>query len=162
MTLHLLISTEREAIPDVPAVYFVEPTRSNLSIIAQDCAKRLYSRVYLNFVTKLDRSLMEEFARLVVQSNSLDMIASVHDQYLDFVCLERNLFSLSNKSNSYVAINGSGVTDQVIEKYMDEIAYGLFSVVGTLATLPVIRCPKVSGLISLLQTLWFYSFYFIP
>lgn len=142
VTLHLLISSEREPIPDVPAVYFVEPTRSNLSIIAQDCAKGLYSKVHLNFVTKLDRGLMEEFAKTVVQSNCLDVIASVHDQYLDFVCLERNLFSLSNKEESYVAMNGGGVTDQGMENYMEEVAYGLFSVVGTLGCVPVIRCPK--------------------
>jgi hypothetical protein len=75
VTLHMLIDSDRDPIPDVPAVYFVEPTRENLAIIAQDCAKRLYERVHLNFVSKLDRSLMEELARLVVQSNSLDMIA---------------------------------------------------------------------------------------
>jgi len=120
----------------------VEPTRSNLSIIAQDCAKRLYSKVHLNFVTKLDRGLMEEFAKTVVQSHCLNTIASMHDQYLDFVCLERNLFSLANKEESYVAMNGGGVTDQGMENYMEEVAYGLFSVVGTIGCVPVIRCPK--------------------
>jgi len=142
VTLHMLISSERESIPDVPAVYFVEPTRSNIETIASDCARRLYSRVHLNFVTKLDRSIMEEFACLVVKSNSLDVIASVHDQYLDFVSLEKNLFSLSNKNDSYVAINGSGATDQGIEWYMDRIAYGLFSVFGTIGAVPIIRCVK--------------------
>jgi hypothetical protein len=146
VTLHLLISsnTEREAIPDVPAVYFVEPTRANLSIIAQDCAKRLYSKVHINFVTKLDRSLMEEFGKLIVQNNCLDMIASLHDQYLDFICLEKNLFSLSNQKGSYALMNKSGVTDNVMEKNLDDIAYGLLSVVGTAGSVPVIRCPRVS------------------
>ncbi len=144
VTLHLLINAEREPIPDVPAVYFVEPTRANLSIIAEDCAKRLYSSIHVNFVTKLDRSLMEEFGKLVVQSNSLDMVASLHDQYLDFVCMEKNLFSLSNKMDSYALMNGSGVSDVVIEKYLDEVAYGLLSVVGTKGSVPIIRCPKVS------------------
>lgn len=89
---------------------------------------------------------MEEFGKLVVQSNCLDMISSLHDQYLDFVCRERNLFSLSNKKDSYALMNGSGVTDSVIEKYLDEIAYGLLSVVGTKGSVPIIRCPKVSCL----------------
>uniref|UniRef100_A0A7S3Q1I0 Sec1 family domain-containing protein 1 n=1 Tax=Chaetoceros debilis TaxID=122233 RepID=A0A7S3Q1I0_9STRA len=142
VTLHLLISTERESIPDVPAVYFVEPTRANLSIIAEDCAKRLYSKVHINFVTKLDRSLMEEFGKLIVQANCLDMIASLHDQYLDFICLERNLFSLSNKSDSYAMMNGRGVTGNVMENYLDEIAFGLLSVVGCTGSVPVIRCPR--------------------
>ena len=88
VTLHLMISSEREPIPDVPAIYFVEPSRSNLQIIASDCAKGLYGTVYLNFVTKLERPLMEEFAKLIVQSNSLSNIASIHDLYLDYICLE--------------------------------------------------------------------------
>jgi len=142
VTLHLLLHSDREAIPDVPAVYFVSPTKENLARIAQDCGKRLYSRVHLNFVTELDRSLMEEFAQLVVQTGSLDTVASVHDQYLDYVCLERHLFSL-HKPNSYATINGSGATEQSMEKTMTDIAYGLFSVVATLGQIPVIRCPKV-------------------
>jgi len=142
VTLHLLLNSEREPIPDVPAVYFCRPTRENLAIIARDCAKGLYGRAHLNFVTKLDRALMEEFARLVVQSGSLEMVASVHDQYLDYVCLERNLFSL-HKVNSYVTYNGPGATEQMMEQAMTEIAYGLFSVVASLGQIPVIRCPKV-------------------
>lgn len=145
VTLHLLLSNtvaEREAIPDVPAIYFCRPTAENLALIAQDCAKRLYARAHLNFVTKLDRSLMEDFAKLVVQTGSLDQIASVHDQYLDFTCLERRLFSLQ-KPNSYVMYNGSGATEQMTEESMTDIAYGLFSVVATMGQIPVIRCPKV-------------------
>jgi hypothetical protein len=86
---------------------------------------------------------MEEFAKLVVQSGSLDTIASVHDQYLDYVCMERQLFTL-NRLNSYVAMNGSGTTEQAMDAQMTEIAYGLFSVVATLGYVPIIRCPKVS------------------
>jgi hypothetical protein len=143
VTLHLLLNAEREPIPDVPAIYFCRPTKENLAVIAQDCAKGIYARSHLNFVTKLDRALMEDFARLVVQSGSLETIASVHDQYLDFVCLEKRLFSL-HKVNSYVTYNGSGATEQMIEQAMTEIAYGLFSVVATLGQIPVIRCPRVS------------------
>ena len=143
VTLHLLLNSEREPIPDVPAVYFCRPTKENLAIIAQDCAKGLYGKAHLNFVTKLDRALMEDFAKLVVQSGSLDMIAGVHDQYLDFVCLEQQLFTLSKK-NSYVLYNGSGASEQMMEAAMTEIAYGLFSEVATLGKVPIIRCPRVS------------------
>ena len=141
VTLHLLLNSDREPIPDVPAVYFCRPTQENLALIAQDCAKGLYGRGYLNFVTKLDRSMMEDFAKLVVQTGSLESIAGVHDQYLDFVCLEQQLFSLSKK-NSYALYNG--ITENSVEEAMTEIAYGLFSVVATQGKVPVIRCPKVS------------------
>ena len=142
VTLHLMINGDREPIPDVPAIYFCRPTSENLAIIAQDCAKGLYSRCHVNFVTKLERSMMEEFAKLVVQSGSLNTIAGVHDQFLDFVCLERRLFSLHQR-NSYALYNGSGANEEVIEKSMTEIAYGLFSVITTMGKVPIIRCPKV-------------------
>eukprot|EP00934_Nitzschia_sp_Nitz4_P005717 Nitzschia sp. Nitz4//scaffold62_size106224//48844//50880//NITZ4_004357-RA/size106224-augustus-gene-0.92-mRNA-1//1//CDS//3329555859//5707//frame0 len=141
VTLHLLLNSDREPIPDVPAVYFCRPTKENLAIIAQDCAKGLYGKAHLNFVTKLDRSLMEDFAKLVVQTASIEKIAGVHDQYLDFVCLEQQLFSLSKK-NSYALYNGSGASEQLIESAMTEIAYGLFSEVATLGKVPIIRCPR--------------------
>lgn len=141
VTLHLLLDSEREPIPDVPAVYFCRPTKENLAIIAQDCAKGLYGRSHLNFVTKLDRPLMEDFAKLVVQSGSLETIAGIHDQYLDFVCLEQQLFSLAKK-DSYALVNGSGVNEQMIEEAMTDIAYGLFSVVATQGKVPIIRCPR--------------------
>ena len=142
VTLHLLINSEREAIPDVPAIYFCFPTKQNLARIAQDCASGLYQRAHLNFCTKLDRSLMEDFAQLVVQSGSLDRIASVHDQYLDFVCLEQSLFSL-HKANSYQIINSAKTTEVMMEQTMTDIAYGLFSVVATTGQIPIIRCPRV-------------------
>lgn len=141
VTLHLLLNSEREPIPDVPAVYFCRPTKENLSIIAQDCAKGLYGRSHLNFVTKLDRPLMEDFAKLVVQSGSLETIAGIHDQYLDFVCLEQQLFSLAKK-DSFALYNGSGVNEQMIEEAMTDIAYGLFSVIATQGKVPIIRCPR--------------------
>lgn len=141
VTLHLLLSSNREPIPDVPAIYFCEPTRSNLSMIAQDCVKGLYKCAYLNFVTKLPRYLMEEFAKLIVQTNSLPKVVSIHDQYLDYVCLEKGLFSLYKKK-SYARYNEAGVTEETVENAMEEAAYGLFSVVATLGVVPIIRCPK--------------------
>jgi sec1 family domain-containing protein 1 len=145
VTLHLLLESPREKIPDVPAIYFVQPTRSNLARIAQDCHHRLYRHVHLNFCTKIERSLMEEFAKLVVSTtpqSSLAQIASVHDQYIDYVCYENRLFTLSIPQ-SYVLYNSPAATEQDLEVAMTSISYGLFSVVATLGQVPIIRCPKV-------------------
>mmetsp|Transcript_14418 Transcript_14418/g.21154 ORF Transcript_14418/g.21154 Transcript_14418/m.21154 type:complete len:689 (-) Transcript_14418:228-2294(-) len=142
VTLHLLINSEREPIPHTPVVYFCRPTKANLSYIASDCAKGLYGQAHVNFVTKLDRPLMEDFAKIVVQTNSLNKVASLHDQYLDFSCLEKHLFTLVGKPNSYATLNGPGITEAAIEQTMTDIAYGLFSVVATLGQVPIIRCPR--------------------
>ncbi len=37
VTLHMLLDCEREAIPDVPAIYFCRPTAENIRRIAKDC-----------------------------------------------------------------------------------------------------------------------------
>lgn len=60
-----------------------------------DCTKRLYSAFHLNFVSKLDRTLMERLARATIATNSHTLITRVYDQYLDFVTLEPKLFSLN-------------------------------------------------------------------
>jgi len=141
VTLHLLLNSDREPIPDVPAVYFVQPTQENLSIIARDCSRNLYERAHLHFSTRIERPVMEEFARLVVNTGGLSSVASVHDQFVDFVCLENNLFSL-NVPQSYCVYNNPGATEQDMELAMGNIAQGLFSVVATLGCVPVIRCPR--------------------
>lgn len=33
VTLHLMIATERQSIPDVPAIYFVDATEENIRLI---------------------------------------------------------------------------------------------------------------------------------
>jgi len=141
VTLHLLIDTEREPIPDVPAIYFVEPTRANISIIAHDCSVGLYKSAHLNFVTRIERTLLEEFARLVVQANCVKKVVSVYDQYLDYVCLEQNLFTL-NTPNSYILYNDPNTTEGQMDRAMGDIANGLLSVVATTGQLPVVRCAR--------------------
>ena len=86
---------------------------------------------------------MEEFARLVVNTGGLDSIASVHDQFVEFACLENRLFTL-NVAESYVLYNNPGATEGDMDGAMNGIAGGLFSVVATLGCVPVIRCPRVS------------------
>lgn len=140
VTLHLLLSSDREPIPDVPAVYFIQPTHETIALVAKDCAKRLYKCAHINFVSKLPREQMEEFAKLVVSHGALDIVASLHDQYLDFGCLEQRLFTL-NCTNSYVLYNGAH-SEADIDRILTQTAQGLFSVVATLGVVPILRCPK--------------------
>ena len=53
VTLHLLLESDREAIPDVPAVYFCEPTPEAVKRIAADLSKRLYASIHVNFSSKV-------------------------------------------------------------------------------------------------------------
>ncbi|POM62644.1 SEC1 family transporter SLY1 [Phytophthora palmivora] len=144
VTLHMLLDTERDAIPDVPAIYFVEPTRENLERIVSDCSKELYSSVHLNFAYPLSRESLEYLARASVEAGCTSMIAKVFDQYTNFVSLEPSLFSL-NLPESYRAYNDPNVADMQIEQSMSAIVKGLFSVLATSGRVPVIRCPNNDG-----------------
>ena len=56
ITLHLLIDGEREAISDVPAIYFMQPTQANVRRLGEDCAKQLYESFYVNFTPAVPRA----------------------------------------------------------------------------------------------------------
>jgi len=139
VTLHMLINTNREAVPDAPAVYFVRPTEANLKRIAEDCAKQLYRTVYLNFLTRLDRNLMEKFAQDLVTSNSVAMVSKIYDQYLDMIAIEPNLFTLNIK-DSFMQYNEPSLSEAQIRGFMHRVATGLLSTVRVMGALPIIRC----------------------
>lgn len=65
----------------------------------------------------------------------------MHDQYLEFVTLEDNLFSLAHK-NCYVQLNDPSAGDKEIEEIIEKIVGGLFCVLATLGVVPIIRCPR--------------------
>jgi hypothetical protein len=138
VTLHLLLHSEREPLPDVPAVYFCEPTAENVRRIAQDCSAQLYSEVRVNFSTKVDRLTLESMAKEAVKEGGSHLISSVHDQYLHFITLEPRLFSLGS-TGSLVAYNDPGASEESIHAFIREITYGLLSVLSTLKAVPVIR-----------------------
>ena len=62
ITLTLLLESEREQIPDVPAVYFVQPTARNVQRISHDLGKTLYESYHFHF-TKLPRSAWRNWRR---------------------------------------------------------------------------------------------------
>ncbi|XP_047151564.1 SEC1 family transport protein SLY1 [Vigna umbellata] len=141
VTLYFLIDKDRKPVHDVPAVYFVQPNQSNVQRIVSDASKALYQSLHLNFSTSIPRPLLEDLASGTLNSDSIQRISKVHDQYLEFVTLEDNLFSLAHKS-CYVQLNDPSAGDKEIEELVEKIVGGLFCVLATLSVVPVIRCPR--------------------
>ncbi|KAK6500343.1 Vesicle trafficking between the ER and Golgi [Arthrobotrys musiformis] len=141
VTIHLNLNSQRHPIPDVPAIYIVEPTSENLKLITKDLQAKLYETTYINFTSSIPRLLLEEFAALTAQTQTSSQIAQVFDQYLNFVVSEPDLFSL-HLSDVYYTMNSSKSSDSVIEATVEKIVGGLFSVVVTMGVIPIIRCPK--------------------
>ncbi|XP_010547924.1 PREDICTED: SEC1 family transport protein SLY1 [Tarenaya hassleriana] len=141
VTLYFLIDKDRKPVLDVPAVYFVQPNQSNIQRIIADASRSLYDSFHLNFSSSVPRPLLEDLASGTLNSGSIDKIAKVHDQYLEFVTLEDNLFSLAQQS-TYVQLNDPSAGDREIEEIIERVASGLFCVLATLGVVPVIRCPR--------------------
>ncbi|KAL1310708.1 hypothetical protein AAFC00_000966 [Neodothiora populina] len=142
VTIHIPITSKRAAIPDVPALYLVEPTPANLEIISSDLQKGLYSSAYVNFLTSISRPLLEDFAAQIATAGTSESIEQIYDQYLNFVVSEPNLFSLGMGKDVYWTMNSAATSDDEIDAKVDRIVSGLFSVAVTMGTIPIIRCPK--------------------
>lgn len=145
ITLHLLLHSDRDAIPEVPAIYFVFPSEENVKRICQDCRNQLYESYYLNFISAISRHRLEDLATAALQSNSVTQITKVFDQYLNFISLEDEMFTVRNQdrdSISYYALNRPDAKDTDIEMLRDVLVDSLFSVLVSLGTVSIIRCPK--------------------
>ncbi|XP_048586451.1 sec1 family domain-containing protein 1 [Nematostella vectensis] len=145
VTLHLLLHTERDPIPEVPAVYFVMPTEENVKRICQDCRNQLYESYYLNFITAISRHRLEELATVALQTNCVNQISKVYDQYLNFISLEDEMFTTRFQERdaiSYYALNRPDAKDTDIEMLRDALVDSLFCLLASLGTVPIIRCPK--------------------
>ncbi|BFZ16058.1 hypothetical protein BsWGS_19097 [Bradybaena similaris] len=145
VTLHLSLHSDRDPIPDVPAIYFVMPTDDNIQRICRDFQNQLYESYYLNFISAISRQKLEDIAQSAIQSNSVQQVAKVFDQNLNFISLENELFTLRHQDRdaiSYYAINKGDVKDTEMEWIMDTIVDSLFSVFVTLSVVPIIRSPR--------------------
>lgn len=140
VTLQLNINNDRQPQGDVPAVYFLEPTEDNIKMIKGDLAKGLYESCYINFASAVPRPLLEELARGALEAKAPHKVAGVFDRYVSFVSLSSSLFSL-NLPETYRRLNSPSSDDQFIEQLIERIVDGLISVVITMRSCPVIRCP---------------------
>uniref|UniRef100_A0A8W4FC86 Sec1 family domain-containing protein 1 n=1 Tax=Sus scrofa TaxID=9823 RepID=A0A8W4FC86_PIG len=145
ITLHLLLHSDRDPIPDVPAVYFVMPTEENIDRLCQDLRNQLYESYYLNFISAISRSKLEDIANAALAASAVTQVAKVFDQYLNFITLEDDMFVLCNQNKeivSYRAINRTDITDTEMETVMDTIVDSLFCFFVTLGAVPIIRCSR--------------------
>ncbi|KAI9755277.1 MAG: Splicing factor [Chaenotheca gracillima] len=142
VTIHLNINSPRHPIPDVPAVYLVEPNATNIQLITSDLSRGLYSPAHINFLSSISRPLLEDFASQISATNTSDSIAQVFDQYLNFIVGEPDLFSLGMGKETYYNLNSANTKDEDLDALVDRVVSGLFSVIVTMGAIPIIRCPK--------------------
>ena len=141
VTLHMQISSSRENIEDVPAIYFVRPTQASIDYLSEDLAKQLYDSYHLNFSCPMDRKLLELLATKYADScGNTTANLRLYDQFLDFVSVEEDFFSL-NLQNSFQQFFAQNANEQVIGQAVARVVDGLFAALVTLGVIPTIQCP---------------------
>jgi hypothetical protein len=75
--LYRQLHSDRDPIPDVPAVYFCLPTEENLGRIGQDLQSNLYDAYHLNFISPISRQRLEDLAAAALQANCVSQIQKV-------------------------------------------------------------------------------------
>ncbi|XBW36232.1 hypothetical protein QEN19_001813 [Hanseniaspora menglaensis] len=138
-----LFSPQRQPIPDIPAIYFIEPSRKNLEKIVQDLKNDFYDEYYLNFTSNISRENLEYLAKEAVQLGKFEQIKQVFDQYLNFVVSDPNIFEFEmEKIWSNFNLNNL-ITEEEINEKCDDIASRLYSVIITLNSninsIPILR-----------------------
>ena len=78
--------------------------------------------MYVHFVTRIERPLLEQFAQELQLSNSVSVVSKVYDQYLDLIALEPSLFTLNIK-DSLLAYNEPSLSELQI-RWDGFYAYG--------------------------------------
>lgn len=96
--------------------------------------------MYINFVTRIERPLLEKFALDLSTAGAVRSVAKVLDQYLDVIALEQSLFSL-NIPDSFTAFNAPSLTETQVRTFITRVSSGILSTIRILGTLPVIRSP---------------------
>lgn len=71
------LHSERDTIPEVPAIYFCAPTDENLDRISQDFQKGIYDIYHLNFISPISRQKLEDLAAAAIQANCVANIYKV-------------------------------------------------------------------------------------
>lgn len=100
--LHQNIGSVRERIPDLPAVYLVEPTPANFKQIAQDGVRNLYDYFIVAFSRPITAPLMEEFAQTLVKANQANKVLRVTNEYLGaFQVITPDFFVLPGGASNF-------------------------------------------------------------
>lgn len=135
VTAHFLITNSRSQIKDVPAVYFID-SHESLNSLLNDFSKDLYGSYFLNACYSFKRTELESLASFSSEKKISRKIQSVYDQFIQFICLQDDFFTL-NTSNSFL--------NRTNPNNLRNYSNGLFSVFFTLNQVPLIISSEATN-----------------
>ena len=142
VTVYGFINSKRDPIPDVSAVYLIEPTQENLEYLANDIKNSLYESVYINFISPISQENLRQLAEKVALASDGRCVKAIYDQYIDFSSPDPGLFTLFENRSCLKDIYGYHATDESVMNAVSDIAMGLVSVFLTVGQIPRILYRK--------------------
>ena len=130
--LHQNINSARERVPDLPAVYLVEPTAQNFQQIAADGQRNLYDYFLVAFTKPVSPTQMESFAQELIKANQVNKVLRVTQDFLGgFQVISPDFFVLPGgegnfKTLAYAPEEDANSGRVIISTAVDHIANGLF------------------------------------
>ncbi|KAK7886643.1 hypothetical protein WMY93_026264 [Mugilogobius chulae] len=103
---------------------------------------QLYETYFLNFISAISRSKLEDIASAALSANAVTQVNKVYDQYLNFITLEDDMFILCHQNKELISHKPSRLQDTDMDSIMDTIVDSLFCFFVTLGAVPIIRCPR--------------------
>ncbi|KAM0675398.1 Sec1 domain containing protein 1 [Gurleya vavrai] len=142
ITTFFMIESKRDKITEIPAIYFIKPSRENLRIVKDDVIKNLYHGYYLNFLTKIEREDLEELGNCLSNKRLGFQIQTVFDQFIDFIALQNFLFILNkeihSKKNNILDTEKNNSSNTNFISLETDILNSIFSVFLCLDQIPFI------------------------
>ena len=129
---------KREKIPDIMAIYIVAPTEENMKIIKNDIQRLNFDNFYINFIEKAEDNLFQSFFSDILSTDNYHRIYKITVNPISFFAYHSKVFSV-NINNPYILLNSVNVKEDDVNKYFSLTAKGLFNVLFTLKTVPIVK-----------------------
>lgn len=142
ITLDLILSSTREKLHGVNALYLVQPTTENINYIIADIANDLYDAMYINFTYPVDPETLQKLANAVGKYSATSKIRQIYQHHLNFVTLSSDHFTFYMKQ-TYAQLKT--LAEEPKARLLDQIAISLFSVLRTLGIVPMIHYQSGLG-----------------
>lgn len=157
------IKEKKERINDVMAIYIINPTDENIKILKNDIEKSVFDNFYINFVEKCDEKKLQTFFSDMIQTDKYNRIYKIMVHPMGFNLFHPRVFSLNIK-NAYSLLNSPNVKDDDIHSYFEKIGNGIFDMLFTTRTIPIIkyRSGFADSIISVIQKNFYQTFEKFP
>lgn len=138
ISFSLNIKSKKERIPDVMAIYLVQPSPQNFKLIKNDMINCCFDNYYFAFVDYCGENLMKDFFSILLETKQYKSVYKIEAHPIGLFSFHSQVFSF-NIDSPYCLLNSGKVKDEQINNYLSQVGSGIFNVFYSLRTIPTIK-----------------------